>query len=325
MEQNNEKENENENFEDCIEGKPQTENTEEQKEIKENENKEKEKEEGQNTDKNSEIKKEEEDKNQSGNINNNNDEEEENKDKNKEKENEDEDEKEPNNKEKEKYIPYTMKQAQEKEEETLFPEKDEKDSDKEEEIEKKVELSEEEKKDIEEKIINERKNAGDLYKNKEYIQALNIYSLLLKDAKRADLKEQCCILNCNKGICFNKLNDYDKALDSFKEALRYNKDYSKALCNKMLLLNKKEEYLEAYEDFKRLKTLDYNLWENYRNMEYGLAAKAEIQKKKMTDEMLGKLKDVGNTILGKFGLSLNNFQMTPNGQGGYSIQYNNNK
>ena len=220
-----------------------------------------------------------------------------------------------------------MKQAQEKEkeEETLFPEKDDKDSDKEEEMEKKVELTEEEKKDIEEKIINERKNAGDLYKNKEYIQALNIYSILLTDAKRADLKEQCCILNCNKGICFNKLNDYDKALDSFKEALRYNKDYSKALCNKMLLLNKKEEYLEAYEDFKRLKTLDYNLWENYRNMEYGLAAKAEIQKKKMTDEMLGKLKDVGNTILGKFGLSLNNFQMTPNGQGGYSIQYNNNK
>ena len=325
MEQNNEKENENENFEDCIEGKPQTENTEEQKEIKENESKEKEKEEDQNTEKNSEIKKEEEDKNQNSNIKNNNDEGEENKDKNNEKENEDEDAKEPNNKEKEKYIPYTMKQAQEKEEETLFPEKDEKDSDKEEEIEKKVELSEEEKNDIEEKIINERKNAGDLYKNKEYIQALNIYSLLLKDAKRADLKEQCCILNCNKGICFNKLNDYDKALDSFKEALRYNKDYSKALCNKMLLLNKKEEYLEAYEDFKRLKTLDYNLWENYRNMEYGLAAKAEIQKKKMTDEMLGKLKDVGNTILGKFGLSLNNFQMTPNGQGGYSIQYNNNK
>ena len=186
-------------------------------------------------------------------------------------------------------------------------------------------MTEEQKKDIEEKIINERKNAGDLYKNQEYIQALNIYSLLLKDAKRADLKDQCCILNCNKGICFNKLHDYDKALDSFKEALRYNKDYSKALCNKMLLLNKKEEYLESYEDFKRLKTLDYNLWENYRNMENELCYKAEIQKKKMTDEMLGKLKDVGNTILGKFGLSLNNFKMTPNGQGGYSIQYNNQK
>ena len=304
MENNNEKE----VFEDCIEekqeDKQQPENIQPQNEIKENENPKQEKNEN-NT---------KEDENEKQNDNESDEEKENNDKKNK----------------KEKYIPYTIKQAQEKEKEKddySFPEKDDKDSDKEEdqEPEKKEELTEEEKKDIEEKIINERKNAGDLYKNKEYIQALNTYSLLLTDAKRADLKEQCCILNCNKGICFNKLYEYDKALDCFKEALKYNKDYSKALCNKMLLLHKKEEYLEAYEDFKRLKTLDYNLWENYRNMENELAYKAEIQKKKMTDEMLGKLKDVGNTILGKFGLSLNNFKMTPNGQGGYSIQYNNNK
>jgi hypothetical protein len=299
------KNNENENFEDCIEEKkeenPQLKNdNKNESDIKEDEKEEK-----------SEIKPEivKEEEKDKININNN-----------------DEEKKGENNNDN-KYIPYTIKKAQEKEDDSPFPEK-EKDSDNdEEEVEKeqKIELSEQQKKDIEEKIINERKNAGDLYKNKEYIQALNIYSLLLKDAIRADLKEQCCILNCNKGICFNKLYEYDKALNSFKEALKYNKDYSKALCNKMLLLNKKEEYLEAYEDFKRLKTLDYNLWENYKNMENGLAYKAEIQKKKMTDEMLGKLKDVGNTILGKFGLSLNNFQMTPNGQGGYSIQYNNNK
>jgi hypothetical protein len=308
-----EKTDEKEIFEECIEEKregKQIENKDEENKKNEKESKEKEKKENSIENKEFDEKEDEKDNSKS---NNNREEENENKSDNKE-----------NNKEE--FIPYTIKQAQKKEkEDTLFPENEDKDSDKEEEQEQKIQLTEQEKKDIEEKIINERKNAGDLYKNKQYIQALNIYSLLLKDAKIAELKEQCCILNCNKGICFNKLNDYDKALDSFKEALRYNKDYSKALCNKMLLLNKKEEYLEAYEDFKRLKSLDYNLWENYRNMENGLAYQAEIQKKKMTDEMLGKLKDVGNSILGKFGLSLNNFQMTPNGQGGYSIQYNNNK
>ena len=307
------KNNENENFEDCIEEKKEEKKEENQQlnndknknDIKENENEEK-------AENKKEVSDEEKEENKTNNTN---------EEKQKEKETEDD------NENKSKYIPYTIKKAQEKDDsDSPFPEKEKKDSDNEEgENEPKIELSEEQKKDIEEKIINERKNAGVLYKNKEYVQALNIYSLLLNDAKRADLKQQCCILNCNKGICFNKLYEFDKALDSFKEALKYNKDYSKALCNKMLLLHKKEEYLEAYEDFKRLKTLDYNLWENYRNMENELAYKAEIQKKKMTDEMLGKLKDVGNTILGKFGLSLNNFQMTPNGQGGYSIQYNNNK
>ena len=291
-----EKSNEKEVFEECYEDDNNEEN------IKESKNETEKKEEKKDENEINEEKKEEPD---------NNDQEEENKEK-----------------KEDKYIPYTIKQAQDKlkEEDSLFPENDKKDSDeKSDSEEENIKLSEEEKKDIEEKIINERKNAGVLYKNGEYLQALNTYSLLLKDAKRAELKDQCCILLCNKGICFNKLNEFDKALESFKDALKYNKDYSKALCNKMLLLKKKEDYLEAYEDFKRLKTLDYNLWENYRNLEGELSYKAEIQKKKMTDEMLGKLKDMGNTILGKFGLSLNNFQMTPNGQGGYSIQYNNNK
>jgi len=290
-----EKSNEEEVFEECYEDNNNEEN------IKENKNETEKKEEKKDENKINEEKKDEPD-------NNNQEEDKEKKE--------------------DKYIPYTIKQAQDKikEEDSLFPENDKKDNDeKSDSEEENIKLSEEEKKDIEEKIINERKNAGVLYKNGEYLQALNTYSLLLKDAKRAELKEQCCILFCNKGICFNKLNEYDKALESFKDALKYNKDYSKALCNKMLLLKKKEDYLEAYEDFKRLKTLDYNLWENYRNLEGELSYKAEIQKKKMTDEMLGKLKDMGNTILGKFGLSLNNFQMTPNGQGGYSIQYNNNK
>jgi len=47
---------------------------------------------------------------------------------------------------------------------------------------------------------------------------------------------------------------------------------------------------------------------------------------KMKDEALGKLKELGNSILGNFGLSLDNFKMTqdPN-TGGWSISMNNGK
>ena len=191
--------------------------------------------------------------------------------------------------------------------------------------EEKIELSQEEIKVIEDKIISERKKAGELYKSGNYTQALNIYSLLLQDAKKAKLKEQLVILNCNKGICFNKLMEKEKALECFSQALKYNPTYSKALCNRMLLYNSKGDYLEALDDYNKLKEIDYNLWKNYSGMEYELQIKAENKKKEMTNEMLGKLKDIGNSLLGNFGISLDNFKMTPNGQGGYSIQYQNNK
>lgn len=211
-------------------------------------------------------------------------------------------------------LPYTYKEEIDKSKENSDEDEVEEES-----------MTEEQKKNIEENIVNERKKAGELYKSKDYVGALNMYSTLMIDAQRAGLKEQCCILCCNKGICFNKMNERDKALKAFKKALYYDNNYSKALCNKMLLHNSKEEYLEAYEDFNRLKNIDYKLWDNYRHLENGLRYNAEIKKKQMTDEMLGKLKSIGNSLLGNFGLSLDNFKMTPNQQGGYSIQFNNGK
>lgn len=47
-----------------------------------------------------------------------------------------------------------------------------------------------------------------------------------------------------------------------------------------------------------------------------------MRDEKLKDEMMGKLKDLGNSLLGKIGLSLDNFELKQDEKtGGYSINY----
>jgi hypothetical protein len=49
---------------------------------------------------------------------------------------------------------------------------------------------------------------------------------------------------------------------------------------------------------------------------------AAVPRAFLQEEMLGKLKDLGNTLLGKFGLSLDNFKAVKDPQSGsYSISF----
>lgn len=72
-------------------------------------------------------------------------------------------------------------------------------------------------------------------------------------------------------------------------------------------------------DYMKLREVDTKLASGINERE--LFHLSERQKSEMTNEMMGKLKDVGNQFLGMFGMSTDNFKLNQAPGGGYNISY----
>ncbi|KAF8323501.1 uncharacterized protein EI90DRAFT_3019857 [Cantharellus anzutake] len=144
-------------------------------------------------------------------------------------------------------------------------------------------------------------------------------------------EKQCSIirsmLNSNIAACHVKMGNHPEAVASCTESLLDVPTYSKALHRRATsneVIGTWTALSQADKDYKTLlETLPANspLLPNVRIASRKLSPRLEQQQKKEMNEMLGKLKEVGNTMLGHFGLSTDNFQFTPNGQGGYSMNF----
>lgn len=77
----------------------------------------------------------------------------------------------------------------------------------------------------------------------------------------------------------------------------------------------------SHADYDKILELEPSLT-SYRVKRADLAKRIDERNEKLKQEMLGKLKDVGNKILGKFGMSVDNFKMVKDpATGGYSIKF----
>jgi len=124
--------------------------------------------------------------------------------------------------------------------------------------------------------------------------------------------------------CFH-LERYSDCIKDCTISMYLNPLYVKPFLRRSAAYEATEQIAEALEDMKEVMKLDNS--NKFARKEVRRLEKLEEERlEKLKAETMGKLKDLGNSILGNFGLSLDNFQAVkdPN-TGSYSINFNNSK
>ncbi|KAI0348455.1 TPR-like protein [Trametopsis cervina] len=143
----------------------------------------------------------------------------------------------------------------------------------------------------------------------------------------AECAKARAVLNANIAACYLKLGEHAEVVTACTEAIRDDPTYVKAIQRRAASgekLNTWSSLSTAQEDYTKLLDLMKPGTPQYletRRLLNEVKPRVEAAQKRETAEMLGKLKGIGNSILGNFGLSTDNFQFTPNGEGGYAMQF----
>ncbi|CAK4817717.1 unnamed protein product [Aphanomyces euteiches] len=196
-----------------------------------------------------------------------------------------------------------------------------------------------EKKDV--KLASQAKEEGnELFKAGRYLDAHDLYSKALRlcptDDEYAynkvdwtlihpkrDSSYQAVYFN-NRAACLIHLGRPDEAIEDCTQSITLSPTYVKAYMRRSQAYEKIDKLEEALQDVKKVLKIDPTIPAAI-DAEKRLSVQVKEQQEKMKAEMLDKLKGFGNTILGKFGLSTDNFKMVQDpATGSYSINFSQN-
>lgn len=170
---------------------------------------------------------------------------------------------------------------------------------------------------------NDAKVEGNtLFKDGLYEEALSKYELALQVAADSPSSTEIrSICHANRAACFSKLGKHEETIKECTKALELNPTYVKALVRRAEAHEKLEHFEEAISDMTKILELEPS-HDQARRSVMRLKPLADEKREKMKEEMIGKLKEMGNSILGRFGMSVDNFKAVkdPN-TGSYSVSF----
>ena len=138
----------------------------------------------------------------------------------------------------------------------------------------------------------------------------------------AEHKEDCAVYYCNRAACLVHLGKDQEAVDDCTVALKLKPGYLKALLRRAQACERLDKLEDALRDYKEIVAQEPGN-RTVKAKIPGLEKECAARMEKLKEETLGKLKDLGNSVLSNFGLSLDNFKMQQDpSTGSYSISFN---
>lgn len=187
-------------------------------------------------------------------------------------------------------------------------------------LEMEKELTEEEREERRKESTRLKEEGNELFKKGDYVEAEDIYSQALLKCPALYQKERA-ILYSNRAATRLKQDKTEPALADCTKAIELNPDYIRALLRRAELYERTDKLDEALADYKSVLEKDLSC-RQAKEACMRLPRQIEERNERLKEEMMSKLKDLGNLVLKPFGLSTENFQVNQdNNTGSYSINF----
>ncbi|CAK6446295.1 unnamed protein product [Pipistrellus nathusii] len=187
-------------------------------------------------------------------------------------------------------------------------------------IELEKNMPDEEKQKRREESTRLKEEGNEQFKKGDYIEAESSYSQALQTCPSCFQKDRS-ILFSNRAAARMKQDKKEMAISDCSKAIQLNPSYIRALLRRAELYESTDKLDEALEDYKSILEKDPSVHQA-REACMRLPKQIEERNERMKEEMLGKLKDLGNLVLRPFGLSTENFQIKQDSStGSYSINF----
>eukprot|EP01031_Cornospumella_fuschlensis_P022285 gene22285-27248_t len=177
-----------------------------------------------------------------------------------------------------------------------------------------------------EKALAYKEEGNTHFRNQDFESASQAYSYAVDYCPTDDVnKEHLATFYGNRAAAYFSMEEYALTVDDCTKALEHKPDYVKVIARRMQANEKLDKVEDALADSKKILEIDPSFPKIAQNTAR-LQKQYDEKMEKLKNEALGKLKELGNTILGNFGMSLDNFKMVQDPKtGGWSINMNTGK